>query len=248
MVKLSIITPTFNRYNQLQNNIKSVSSQSFKEIEHIIVDNMSNDGTDELVIKYQDDAVYPVIYIREPDKGIYEAMNKGLKKASGEWVHILNSDDVYHSFSTLENLFSINYQDFDIIVNPIIVKNEGSNEYFWTPTYNEKIRHYRFPHTGLIIQNEFYNRFGYYNEKYKIISDAIFINKNLPRAKYIILNEPLIIMSNNGISSNLSSLYYYERFLAITFYHNFPILFKIKEMLKCIAEFLEFKIKKKIGK
>ena len=95
MTKLSIVTPTYNNINGLKNNIASVAGQSLKDKEHIIIDNLSTDGTDELIDTYSKEVDYPVIYLREKDNGIYHAFNKGIKIANSEWIHILNSDDYY---------------------------------------------------------------------------------------------------------------------------------------------------------
>ena len=108
MVKLSIITATYNNVIGLKRNIDSVLNKTFKDKEHIIVDNLSNDGTDLLVKDYAGNAGYPVIYIRERDNGIYNAFNKGIKAANGKWVHILNSDDCYYNDSSLAVLLGCN--------------------------------------------------------------------------------------------------------------------------------------------
>ena len=120
MIKLSIVTPTFNRYKEIQKNIKSVKNQTYRNKEHIIVDNMSDDGTYKIIENYKKRADYPVVYIREPDKGIYNAMNKGIKAAKGQWIHILNSDDYYYNNKTLENVFKKNLKSYDIIACSII--------------------------------------------------------------------------------------------------------------------------------
>ncbi|GAI64996.1 unnamed protein product, partial [marine sediment metagenome] len=67
-------------------NLESVSSQNFKNKEHIIIDNLSNDGTEDLIKNYKTNVTYPVIYIREKDFGIYNAMNKGIRIAKGDWI------------------------------------------------------------------------------------------------------------------------------------------------------------------
>ena len=91
MIKITVITPTFNRAIKLKRNIESVKSQTFLDIEHIIVDNMSMDGTEQIVKSYQQEASYPVTYIRERDTGPYEAMNKGkvqmIQQVRKGWNH-----------------------------------------------------------------------------------------------------------------------------------------------------------------
>jgi glycosyltransferase involved in cell wall biosynthesis len=212
MIKLSIITPTFNNVTVLKKNIDGVLAQSFKNIEHIIIDSLSNDGTDKLVNDYKMVAEYPVVYIREKDNGIYEAMNKGIRIARGEWTHILNSDDHYHSNESIEELLTSNIHSYNVIACPVIIKNERNDKLnsVWIPEYNAKINHYNFPHPGIIIKKKFYEKHGYYNENYKIISDAIFVMENMSEANYKIINNPLVVMAESGISNKLSWTKTYE--------------------------------------
>jgi glycosyltransferase involved in cell wall biosynthesis len=212
MIKLSIITPTFNNASVLKENINSVLAQSFKDVEHIIIDSLSNDGTDKLVDDYKKIANYPVIYVREKDNGLYEAINKGIKIARSEWIHILNSDDYYYSNESIKELFKSDIQSFDVITCSIVIKNEKNDKLnsIWVPEYNVKINHYNFPHPGIVIKKSFYDLNGYYNEKFKIISDAIFVMENMSKAKYKIIDSPLVVMAESGISNKLSWTKTYE--------------------------------------
>jgi glycosyltransferase involved in cell wall biosynthesis len=242
MTKLSIVTATYNRINELRKNIISVANQSLKDKEHIIIDNLSIDGTDKLINDYRNDVDYPVIYIREKDNGVYNAFNKGIKIANGEWVHTLNSDDCYFNNENLEVLLSGDIKNIDILACAIIVKNKESfykENSLWVPTYNEKIKHYNFPHSGMIIKKEFYEVNGYYNENYKIVSDAIFAIQNLPKAKYFISDLPLIIMDTKGISNRVSFRRTLERIKCILFYYKFPLSYKLKSIfLNCYRDFI----------
>ena len=92
-LKISIITPTFNSEKYLERCIKSIQSQDYNNIEHIIIDGDSTDETRNIIKKYQNNKT---ILISEKDDGIWDAMNKGLKIASGDIVGFLNSDDYYY--------------------------------------------------------------------------------------------------------------------------------------------------------
>lgn len=89
-VKMSIITVVYNGVDTLEETILSVVKQNYKNIEYIIIDGESTDGTLEIIKKYQNSIAY---WISEPDKGIYDAMNKGINIAKGEWIYFLGSDD-----------------------------------------------------------------------------------------------------------------------------------------------------------
>ncbi|MBM3701057.1 MAG: glycosyltransferase [Actinobacteria bacterium] len=231
MTKLSIVTATYNRVNELKKNILSVANQSLKDKEHIIIDNLSNDGTDELINDYSKKADYPIIYIREKDSGPYDALNKGIKISNGEWVHTLHSDDCYYNNENLEVILNGDVENIDILACAILVKDTGSlysENSLWIPKYNDKINHYGFPHTGMIIRKSFYESNGYYNTNFKIISDAIFVIENMPKAKYFIIETPLVIMDDKGISNKISLRRTYERLICTIFYHKFPLGYKIK--------------------
>lgn len=92
-MKVSIITVTYNSAQTLADTICSVGNQDYKDIEYLIIDGNSTDGTQKIILDYPDTVTY---WISEPDKGLYDAMNKGIQMATGDIVGIINSDDFYH--------------------------------------------------------------------------------------------------------------------------------------------------------
>ncbi|MHB8276119.1 MAG: glycosyltransferase [Candidatus Humimicrobiaceae bacterium] len=234
MAQISIVTVTYNNAEKLRANIDSVLSQSFCNIEHIIVDNLSRDDTESLVKEYKNKADYPVIYIREKDNGIYNAMNKGIQASSGVWVHTLNSDDYYYSEKSLSSLNTEDNEGYDVIANAILTKNEktGSIISKWVPDYNKEINHYNFPHSGMVIKKDFYEKYGYYNEKYRILSDAMYCMKFLPFAKYKIYEEPLVVMLDSGISNKFSFTKSRELMIFTLCYYKGPLKYRIKFIIK----------------
>lgn len=230
MIKVSIVTPTYNNKNKLAKNLNSVRNQNFKNIEHIIIDNLSTDGTEEIVKDYILKAGHPVIYIREKDNGIYNGMNKGIKIASGEWIHILNSDDYYYSNNSVETLFKNSIDEFDAVACTILIQNGLTGEIIeeWIPEYNDKINHYNFPHPGMLIRKDFYNRVGLYDERFKILADAVFCMKYLPVAKYKIFKEPLVVMLDSGVSNKFSFRRFYELILFNFFIYKGPFKVRVK--------------------
>jgi len=103
-MKISVITITYNAERTLQRTLDSVSAQTFRDIEHLIIDGASTDGTLPLAWVYQHQCSYPVIVQSEPDKGLYDAMNKGLRLATGDYVVFLNAGDALHAPTTLETV------------------------------------------------------------------------------------------------------------------------------------------------
>jgi glycosyltransferase involved in cell wall biosynthesis len=104
----SVITVTYNAANVLEDTIKSVINQSYKKIEYIIIDGDSSDGTKGIIEKYKDKVAY---WISEPDKGLYDAMNKGLKKTTGDYVWFLNAGDSLKHENTLSELTTLAIQN-----------------------------------------------------------------------------------------------------------------------------------------
>lgn len=94
---LSIITICFNNVEGLKKTLASVASQTSPEFEHVIVDGGSSDGSADIIREYAESASYPVRWVSEPDKGIYNAINKGMRMSSGDYIQVLNSGDIYAS-------------------------------------------------------------------------------------------------------------------------------------------------------
>ena len=101
--KISVITVTYNAVATLEATILSVIRQSYSNLEYLIVDGDSSDGTKEIIKKYQSALGY---YISEKDKGIYDAMNKGIKACTGEWIIFLGADDVFYNNDTINKIFN----------------------------------------------------------------------------------------------------------------------------------------------
>lgn len=250
MPTLSIITVTYNRADVLKHNLASVSGQTFTDIEHIIVDNMSSDGTDQMVSDYRTTAPYPVIYIREPDTGIYNAMNKGLRTASGVWTHILNSDDGYAKPTVLQELFRKELGGYDLIANAVLMVEDCAEQtqHIWIPNYDDRINHYNFPHTGTITRTSFYRIHGYYREDFRIVSDAVYGIEHYPKANYTIVESPLVIMRRGGASESPSFRNIYEKMLCLLCYHRFPLLKKAEIGAKEFYRFLRGLAKQALNK
>ena len=128
---LSIITVTYNAESTLGRTLESVASQTYRGfVEHIIVDGASKDRTVEMANSYkQQHEEYSVTVVSEPDKGLYDAMNKGLKMAKGEFVCFMNAGDKFHDSETLEGVFdNIEHPEQIGVIfgDTIVVDNEGN--------------------------------------------------------------------------------------------------------------------------
>jgi glycosyltransferase involved in cell wall biosynthesis len=233
---LSIVTPVRNGGAMLHHHIQSVLQQEFPSVEHIFVDGMSTDSTENTIRDYQKTAPHPVRYIREPDSGVYEAMNKGIRLAKGEWVHILNADDQYASPDVLEKVFSIPVSGYDLLANDIEVIMPIERLYI-RACIDEKIKEYRFPHPGIILRRRFYEVNGYYDERFKIAADAVYNLKYFSRAKYHISGILLVRMSGTGLSVQPTMRNLYERALCHLLYHRYLISVKLSRVVHDIVDF-----------
>lgn len=198
-MKISIITINYNNSIGLEKTIKSVISQDFKDYEYIIIDGGSNDRSVDVIEKYADKIDF---WISEPDKGIYNAMNKGVSHAHGEYINFLNSEDLYYDNNTLSNICK--FLDADIIVGkcyiPEIETVFGYNPAqitmlnLFTDTFNHQAT---FIKTMLLKKNK-------YNESYKIVSDWIFLVEQLifNNCTYQSIDDIIVRYDGNGVSSN----------------------------------------------
>ena len=103
-MKISIITVTYNAANVLKRTLDSVKAQSWQQIEHLIIDGASKDETISMAETYKAQCPYEVVILSEPDKGLYDAMNKGLRLATGDYLVFLNAGDTLHAADTLETI------------------------------------------------------------------------------------------------------------------------------------------------
>lgn len=176
-MKISIITVTFNSLSFVNHCLKSIKIQDYKNIEHIIIDGASTDGTQQLLKSNQEQFT---TLISEPDTGIYDAMNKGLKVATGEVIGFLNSDDFYANDKIIsevvkkfqeDTLVEVCYADLiyvDSLKTSKIIRYVKSKKFKqglfskgWCP-----------PHPTFFVRRSVYERFGNFNLTYRIASDV----------------------------------------------------------------------------
>ena len=120
-VRLSIITINYNNSDGLRETIESVVSQVFKEIEYIVVDGGSTDGSRRVIEEYGEHINY---WVSEPDGGIYNAMNKGIRASHGEYLLFLNSGDVLHNTNVIEQVVP-NLGNHDMVIGKVLYDNSG---------------------------------------------------------------------------------------------------------------------------
>lgn len=224
-MKVSIVTINYNNADGLRKTLASVASQTYRDIEHIIIDGGSTDGSVNAIKEYvakvdsRESIVDRVIWSSEPDKGIYNAMNKGIRKASGAYIEILNSGDVLAAPDVTERMVAeiekIEYPEFiygnmirkDYTTGKIDGKSkevEYSLRQYYSSTMN---------HDCSYIRRDVYDKYGLYDEELKIVSDWKWFLQaiGLRNVKPVYVDIDVTIFDCGGISETNLELRNKER-------------------------------------
>lgn len=210
-MKLSIITINLNNAPGLAETIKSVVSQTEKGFEYIIIDGSSSDGSLDLIEKLAIDDKRLAYWISEPDSGIYNAMNKGIKQAKGDYCLFLNSGDCLYDNNVIKDLYQFKPTsdvisgDMEVIIDNeirIMYAHKGENftlDYFYPCD--------TLPHQATFIKRECFDKFGLYDEKLKIASDWKFFVELLVinNGTYQYFERIISHFDNQGVSSQLDN-------------------------------------------
>ena len=206
-IKVSIITPTFNSGSTISSNLESVFKQSYKNWELIIVDNLSQDQTLNIIKRYDKKKIR---VFSGKDRGIYDAINKGIKTAQGSIISILHSDDFYYNKSSLLNIVNtFNQSQVDVVYgNLIYVKKRNTNNIlrFWKSRQFKKgdfNKGWSPAHPSFFVKKNIYKKLGNYRINMGNASDFElmyrFLEKNDVKNKYI--NKTLVTMRYGGSSN-----------------------------------------------
>jgi glycosyltransferase involved in cell wall biosynthesis len=205
-MKVSIITVAYNSEQTIEDTIKSVLSQDFSEIEYIIIDGGSTDGTIEIVNRYKNEITK---IVSEPDKGIYDGMNKGVALATGDIVGILNSDDFYSNDTVISNVVAQFTDGIDAVYADLVYVDQVQTSKIIRKWISGEYVHGAFkkgwmpPHPTLFVKNEIYKKYGSYSLELKSAADYEFmlrvIHKHKIKLNY--LPEIIVQMRAGGVSN-----------------------------------------------
>ena len=210
-MKISVITATFNSGKTVKDTIESVLRQTYKDVEYIVVDGKSTDDTMRIVRSYEPMFGGRLVYVSEPDRGIYDAMNKGIAMATGDVVGILNSDDFYTSDDVLENIVkALADGDVDAVYGDVHYVNDydlGKCVRYYTsrPFHRSWMRFGFMPaHPSFYCRRSIYEKFGTFDLSYKVAADfenllrLIFIHRI--HTRYVA--KDFVTMRTGGASSS----------------------------------------------
>lgn len=211
-MKISLISVTYNSEITLSTTIKSVIEQTYSDIEYIIIDGESQDNTVSIIKKYEPLFNGRLRWISEPDSGLYDAMNKGIRMATGDIVGILNSDDFFTSKNVLQEIANTfeKEQDLDAIYGDIHFVNPENLQkcvrYYSSNIFKRSLMRLGFmpAHPSFYLRRECFEKYGLYKTDYKIAADFEFllrvIFKNKIRIKYLPMD--MVTMRTGGASTS----------------------------------------------
>jgi len=212
---LSIITVNLNNLAGLKKTIESVYAQTWKKFEYIIVDGGSTDGSKELIEQLSSRDECSVRYISEPDNGVYQAMNKGIKMASGEYLLFLNSGDYLVNENVLETVFSKKHVADFLIGIEYISKDD---KIVWTMVPPKKITfgylyNVGLPHQSTFIKRDTFLKFGFYREDFVYNSDVEYWYRTIifNVCTTETLNDIISNYNLDGISTNNAKTAVYQK-------------------------------------
>ena len=185
--KISIITVVYNAKSFLEETIESVLSQNFNNFEYIIIDGGSIDGTLDIIKKYQDRIT---LWVSEPDKGIYDAMNKGIRYAKGEYVYFLGGDDLLFDNQVLKNVNSYLMDKRKVYYGNVLFKKRNA---IYDGKFNlVKIVTRNISHQSIFYPKEIFEKYSF-DTKYKIFADYELNLKLYGNSSYSFVYIPITI-------------------------------------------------------
>ena len=208
---ISIIVAVYNGAQTLQQCISSVASQTYSNKELIVIDGCSKDGTTELLDANQKNLTY---WISEPDRGIYDAWNKGLKHATGDWILFLGADDYLYNERVLEVLvpFLQNLPStVHVAYGQVLIVNKAGEALYaigqsW-PTIKKKFRQVMcIPHTGAMHHRSLFEQHGNFDDSYRIAGDYEFLLRELKHTDAFFIQDCIVAaMRVGGVGSDPSN-------------------------------------------
>lgn len=252
-MKISIITPCYNSEKTIEDTINSVLMQDYDNYEYIIVDGKSKDNTLDIVKRYEKKFKGKLKIISEKDKSLFDAMNKGIKNASGDIIGIINSDDVLAHKSVFSKVVKAMKKDISIVYSDLLFYNndltkvervfktgKGSIKRGWHP-----------PHPTLYLKKNVYDEVGLFNLDYKIAADLDLMIKIFSSKKYkaSYVKDTFVKMRVGGVSTDGLKGYWKNFKEAVKVYRNnkipFSLIINFYRSLKTIFQILKSKVTNK---
>lgn len=201
MIKVSIIIATFNAEKTLAKCLDSILQQTFLDREIIIIDGDSKDGTRNILETY---APYLAYWCSEPDAGIYDAWNKGISRATGEWITFLGADDCWHGPEALQALVDLTKDDLDFVSARarLLSSNHQQIKVIGAPwNWKQMLRYQNIAHPGALHHRRLFDQLGHFDTSYRIAGDYEFLLRMPPETKTAHLDRITVDFSAGGASN-----------------------------------------------
>jgi glycosyltransferase len=204
MSTFSIVTPAYNSSTTISRTIESIKCQNLLGLEHVIIDGKSTDNTCKLINDFKYDHIY---LTSELDNGIYDAMNKGLKKATSKFLGIINSDDYLIDNNVLADVLACFNEGADVVYGGIAYFNKtGDVISEWIPSefkIGDYAKGWHAPHPAFFARAELYNRKGGFDLTYKVAADFDLMMRFMedPEVNCVRIPRVLVMMQDDGASS-----------------------------------------------
>lgn len=194
---ISIVTVSYNAVATIEETILSVLNQTYENIEYIIIDGGSTDGTIEVIKKYEKQISY---WLTEPDKGIYDAMNKGARLANGDFINFMNSGDLFYSFTTITDIVTFAKQEYDVIYGCTNFVSDTFSKVICPKMNVSKKNPMPFNHQSVFVNTVLLQR-HLFDLSFKYAADYDFFCRIFEKAKYFYIDKVIAIYDINGVSS-----------------------------------------------
>lgn len=241
---VSIIISTLNSEEYLEKSLISSINQTYSNKEIILIDCLSKDDTYKIIQKY---SKYIKYSISEKDTGIYNAWNKGLKKSCGDWICFIGSDDEWYSNDSLELLVKSSVLDNDInFVSGKIYIIDKNDNFISTMGKEWNVQNIKnnitIGHPGSLHKKSLFEKYGLFDESYKICGDYEFLIRNRKNIKANFVNDYIVRMRNSGVSNNKPFIAFNESAQALFKNLNFGFYFAFKFYFLSIIKYTVRKI------
>ena len=206
-LKVSIVTPCFNSKKTIEKTLNSVIKQSYKNIEYIIVDGASTDGTLDIIENYREKFTFDFKIVSEKDNGIYDAMNKGIRMATGDLIGIVNSDDYYEPDAVEKIVNAYSGSEFEVIYGMQRIVEAGGKEKAVVLYNHNFLSEQMITHPTCFLTQKTYEKFGVYSMNYRSSADYDYMLK-LFDEKAVRFTPVYTIISNycvEGMSSSTAA-------------------------------------------
>ncbi|MDI9880068.1 glycosyltransferase family 2 protein [Flectobacillus longus] len=201
--KISIITATFNSGRTLEKSILSVINQGYSNFEYVIIDGGSKDNTLSIIEKYEDKITY---WLSEPDKGIYDAWNKGVKKATGDWILFLGSDDYLTSNCLVDYVNFINSHNTQnsLLISSKLELIDAQGNYLrtigWAWKWSKFQKINMLAHPGALHSKKIFEKYGLFDTSYKVCGDYELLLRPGQSLNGLYFNSVSVLMTEGGAS------------------------------------------------